>query len=57
MTTTITITPRDFGNIAAKAMTHGCDVTTFLIRTALQTTDNQPATDTTQNTSNPITEK
>ena len=57
MTTTITITPRDFGNIAAKAMTHGCDVTTFLIRTALQTTDNQPATATTQNTSNPLTEK
>lgn len=33
-TATIQITPRAFGNIAAAAMSHGCDVTTFLIRTA-----------------------
>lgn len=34
MNTTISITPRAFGNIAAAAMAHGCDVTTYLIRTA-----------------------
>ena len=33
-TATIQITPRAFGNIAAAAMSHGCDVTTYLIRTA-----------------------
>ncbi len=32
---TINITPRAFGNIAAAAMSHGCDVTTYLVRTAL----------------------
>ena len=34
-TATIQITPRAFGNIAAAAMSHGCDVTTYLVRTAL----------------------
>lgn len=34
-TATIQITPRAFGNIAAAAMSHGCDVTTYLVRTAI----------------------
>lgn len=36
MNPTISITPRAFGNIAAKAISHGCDVTTFLVRAAIQ---------------------
>lgn len=34
MNTTIQITPRAFGNIAAAAISHGCDITTYLVRTA-----------------------
>ncbi|MBR2126913.1 MAG: hypothetical protein IJ943_09300 [Akkermansia sp.] len=34
-TTTIQITPRAFGNIAAAAISLGCDVTTYLVRTAI----------------------
>lgn len=34
-TATIQITPRAFGNIAAAAMSHGCDVTSFLVRHAI----------------------
>lgn len=34
-TATIQITPRAFGNIAAAAMSHGCDVTSYLVRTAI----------------------
>ena len=37
-TATIQITPRAFGNIAAAAMSHGCDVTTYLVRTAITST-------------------
>ncbi len=40
MNTTILITPRAFGNIAAAAMSHGCDVTTFLVRSALAGSNN-----------------
>lgn len=39
MNTTILITPRAFGNIAAAAMSHGCDVTTFLVRAALDSSN------------------
>lgn len=34
--TEIKITPRQFGNIAALAMSHGCDITTYLTRHALK---------------------
>lgn len=34
MNATIQITPRAFGNIAAAAMAHGCDVTTYLVAAA-----------------------
>ena len=43
-TATIQITPRAFGNIAAAAMAHGCDVTTYLVRTALTSTPQRAAT-------------
>lgn len=42
-TATIQITPRAFGNIAAAAMSHGCDVTTYLIRTATAKRPTPPA--------------
>lgn len=35
MNTTILITPRAFGNIAAAAISHGCDITSYLIHAAL----------------------
>ena len=37
-TATIQITPRAFGNIAAAAIALGCDVTTYLVRTAITRT-------------------
>lgn len=40
---TIKITPRAFGNIAAAAMSHGCDVTTYLVRTAITSAPQRPA--------------
>lgn len=40
---TINITPRAFGNIAAAAMSHGCDVTTYLVRTAITSAPQRPA--------------
>ena len=40
---TIKITPRAFGNIAAAAMAHGCDVTTYLVRTAITSAPQRPA--------------
>ncbi len=42
-TATIQITPRAFGNIAAAAMSHGCDVTTYLVRTAITSAPQRPA--------------
>lgn len=41
-TATIQITPRAFGNIAAAAMSHGCDVTTYLVRTAIASAPQAP---------------
>ena len=41
-TATIQITPRAFGNIAAAAMSHGCDVTTYLVRTAITSAPQRP---------------
>lgn len=46
-TATIQITPRTFGNIAAAAMAHGCDVTTYLVRTALTSAPQRAAATTT----------
>lgn len=56
MNTTIQITPRTFGNIAAAAMAHGLDVTTYLVRAAAARRPQQqtaaapaaPSTDTTK---------
>lgn len=42
-TATIQITPRAFGNIAAAAMSHGCDVTTYLVRAAITSAPQRPA--------------
>lgn len=42
-TATIQITPRAFGNIAAAAMALGCDVTTYLVRTAITSAPQRPA--------------
>lgn len=35
MYATINITPRAFGNIAARAITYGLDVSAYLVRTAI----------------------
>lgn len=42
----INITPRAFGNIAAAAMAHGCDVTTYLVRHAITQPTAAPASTT-----------
>lgn len=42
----INITPRAWGNIAAAAMAHGCDVTTYLVRHATTQPTAAPSTTT-----------